>query len=179
MRSLRGLLVLALGLAVLAPARAPAQGTPVPRGALDERSGRIRLSRQDVPVLPDTLTATPALAWQALGVVYSTLDIPESVVDTNAHILGAYRVTRRKPIAGVRLSRFLECGQGQYGPNADYNTVQLTALSSVEALPNGGVAIGTRVSGTSSSNVGSVTTCSSTGALEQRIVAELRKLLPD
>lgn len=145
-------------------------------GTYDPRTGRFGAAFPSDPGRPaDTLAVSQQAVWLALSTVYQKLGIPLSVVDTGSHVLGALRVTQRRPVGGERLSRLLECGTGSFGPNAERYTVQLTVLSSVQALPDGRTTVDTRVAGTASPNgLNSSVSCASTGVLEDRITAELR-----
>ena len=101
--------------------------------------------------------------WAALGDVYRDLGVALSVADSQSHVLGALRVTQRRPVGGERLSRLLECGSGPYGPNAERYTVQLTLLTHVEALGDGRSIVDTRVGGSAAPNgLNSAVSCGST-----------------
>jgi hypothetical protein len=144
-------------------------------GTYDPRTGQFGAAFPNDAGRPaDTLAVTQAQAWAAVSAVYAKLGIPLSVVDSGTHVLGALRVTQRRPLAGERLSRLLECGTGSFGPNAERYTVQLTVLSSVQPLPDGRTTVDTRVAGAASPNgLSSSVSCASTGVLEDRITAEL------
>ncbi len=170
------LIVAVIG-ATLAALPASAQRTET--GPFDAKSGRFGSA---FPIgaarVPDTLAVSQARAWSMVGLLFADLGIPVSVMDSSSHVLGALRVTQRRPVAGERLSRLLECGTGSYGPNAERYTVQLTALASVQALDSVHATVQTRVGGVASPNgLSSSVNCSSTGVLEDRITAELRKLI--
>jgi hypothetical protein len=170
-------LAIAVLLAAVAAPAARAQGANL--GPFDPKSGRFAAAMPDGPArAADTLAAPAARAWVTLAKVYADLGIPISVVDTETHVLGALRATHRRPVGGERLSRVLECGTGSFGPNAERYTVKLTALSSIQPLADGRATLDTRVGGVAAPNgLSSSVACASTGLLEERIAAELRKLL--
>lgn len=145
-------------------------------GTFDPRSGRFAAAFAAEPArAADTLALSAPAAWVAISRAYERLGIPLTVVDSESHVIGALRATQRRAIAGERLSRLLDCGLGSYGPNADRYTVQLTALSGVQALSDGRSVVETRVSGIASPNgLSSSVNCASTGALEDRVSTELR-----
>ena len=72
----------------------------------------------------------------------------------------------------------LECGTGNYGPNAERYTVQLTVLSGVRSLDAGHSTIESRVVGIASQNgLSSSVKCGTNGMLEEKIVNTLRDKL--
>lgn len=171
-------IVAALLLVSASAARATAQGG-TRSGPFDLRTGRFGSAVSPDPARPaDSLAVPSARAWTALGQVYEGLGIKLTVIDTEAHVVGVLRGVQRRPVGDLRLSRVLECGSGQYGPNAERYTVQLTALSQVIALTDTTVAVDTRVGGVAAQNgVNSSVGCASTGELEERIIALLKKKL--
>jgi hypothetical protein len=146
-------------------------------GPFDPRTGRFGTILNGEPAREaDTLNVSPEQAWRALTHVYEQLHIPLTVADTEAHVLGAIRGVQRRPVGGLRLSQMLECGMGVYGPNAERYTVQLTALTSVAPAGPDHSLISTRVGGIASPNgLNSSVNCSSSGALEEKIIAMLRE----
>ena len=148
-------------------------------GALDIKSGRFTNVFAGAPArAPDTLATTDARIFATLPAVFGELAVPVSVVDTTVMVLGALRVPVRRPIAGQRLSLLLECGMGNYGPNAERYSVQLTLLAAVRAVDAAHAEVLIRVDGNASPNGLSTTVhCSSTGRLEERFNEILRKQL--
>ncbi len=171
-----GLILLALGGAAR-PALAQRAGES--GGAVDIKSGWIASVFAAQPSrAPDTLAMGEAQVFAALPAVFQALPVPLSVVDTAAGVIGALRVPIRRPIGGQRLSLLLECGMGNYGPNAERYTVQLTLLAAVRAIDATHAEVQTRVEGNASPNGLSTTVrCSSTGRLEERFAELLRKQL--
>jgi hypothetical protein len=93
-------------------------------------------------------------------------------------VLGALRVPIRRAIGGQRLSLLLECGTGNYGPNAERYAVQLTLLAMVRVVDSTHTELQTRVEGNASPNGLSTTVrCASTGRLEEMFIALVRKQL--
>lgn len=179
MNAFRVRVSLLFALFAMAAAARPALGQRTQTGPFDPRSGRFGAALPIGPDrAPDTLAVTQARAWAVVGQLFADLGIPVSVVDTSSHVLGALRATQRRPVAGERLSRILECGTGSFGPNAERYTVQLTVLASVQARDAGHATVETRVGGVAAPNgLSSSVTCASTGVLEDRITAELRKVV--
>ena len=148
-------------------------------GVFDAKSGRFAPFFSDQSRRPpDTLALSSARAWTALTLVYEQFGIALTIADTESHVLGAIRVTQHRLVGGQRLSRILECGTGQFGPNADRYSVQLSALSAVEQIDSLHVAITTRVGGDASQNASTAhVACSTTRVLEERIADEMKKLI--
>lgn len=175
-RAVRALLLL---VTVVAAPAARAQRAGEASGLFDPKSGRFGSSvGEEAGRVPDTLDVPAARAWAMLPAVFEELGVPLSVVDSSNLYLGAVRVTTRRPVGGLRLSMIIECGTGNYGPNAERYTVQLTVLSGVHSIDAGHSTIESRVMGNASPNglSGSVR-CGSNGALEERIVSVLRDKL--
>jgi hypothetical protein len=166
--------VVALG----APLRAQ-DGTPR-SGAFDLKTGRFARTFGALQRPPDSLAVGSARVWAALPAVYSELDIPLSVADSETHVIGAMYLSRRRPVGGERLSRILECGDGSFGPNADHYEVQLTALAAVAPIDSTHTALTIAVAGVAMANGNnSRVACSTTGRLERKILEEVQKITRD
>jgi hypothetical protein len=163
----------------LGAAQAGAQRVGESGGAIDTRSGRFTRVFESVPVrAPDTLAVTDDRAFAAMPAVFAKLAIPLTAIDSSAKAMGAVRVPTRHPVAGERLSRLLECGIGTYGPNAESYSVQLTLVARATAIDSTHTEVQTVVVGIASPNgLSSSLNCGSTGRLEERFVALLRKEL--
>ena len=148
-------------------------------GPFDPRSGKFSGVIASEPARPpDTVAVSIGKAWTALAQVYDQLGIKLSVADREGHVIGVLRGMQHRPIAGNQLSRLLECGSGPYGPNAERYTVHLTMLSYISAVNDTLSAIDTRVGGTASPNgVSATVVCASSGVLEEKVAALLRKAL--
>jgi len=148
-------------------------------GPFDARAGKFgSVIISEAARTPDTIAVPREKVWAALIQVYAELGISLTVADTESHVIGALRVAQRKPIGGQQLSRLLECGVSSYGPNADRYAVQLTALSAVQSVGEGLTTIDTRVGGSASPNgINSTVSCASSGVLEAKVTAMVRKAL--
>ena len=181
MRSTKSLARIALAVLFALPAMSGtlAAQTTLPQGSpFDPKTGHFAASMPNEARPADTLAATRAKAWEALNAVYSQLGLALTIVDTGSHVIGAVRVTQRHPVAGERLSRILECGTGQYGPNAERYTVQITVVSAVGPVGEKQTSLATRVGGTAAPNgLNSSVNCASTGVLEEKILDLMRKTL--
>jgi hypothetical protein len=169
------LLLLALG-AVTRPAAAQRAGEG--GGLIDPKSGRFSNVAGQPSRAPDTVAVSEARAFAALPAVFQALAVPLSVVDSASKLMGAVRVPARRPIGGERLSLLLECGTGNYGPNAERYSVQITLLALVRSIDSTHSEVQTRVEGNASPNgISTTVRCSSTGRLEERFTALMRKEL--
>lgn len=160
-------------------ARAEAQRAGESGGAIDSKSGRFLTEFSGVPArAPDTLRVTEDRAFAALPAVFTALAVPLTVIDSSAKAMGAVRVLVRRPISGQRLSLLLECGTGNYGPNAERYSVQLTLVARVKAVDATHTEVLTMVRGDAAPNgLNTTVGCASTGRLEDRFAELLRKEL--
>ncbi len=127
--------------------------------------------------LSDNLVMPPDVAWTRLPQAFAAAGLEGAVPIEADRTLsaGPRRISRR--LGGQRLSRYLNCGQSLSAPNADTHSVMLTVSSRV--VPNGAATrLETLVQATATPQVsgGAMVACSSTGALENRIAAEMHKL---
>jgi hypothetical protein len=124
------------------------------------------------------VNAPVARVWQALPSVYEALRVPVTTVVTNDMLLGNYRVKVRRELGAAPLSRYLSCGSGSGGQNADTYDVTLTLLTQVAG---GSGAAASRVITTVEANAvsaafgGAPVPCTSTGDLETRIADMIRE----
>jgi hypothetical protein len=111
--------------------------------------------------------------WRALPAVYEALAIPTALLDSKAHVISNQGSKVRQRLGKVPLSRYIECGTTQIGPNAETYDVQLSVVTRVDAdPPSGGAKISTTVDAAAKPVAFSqeYSRCSSKGELETRIV---------
>lgn len=164
--------------ATVAAAGAPSSAQDGVQGrTFDVKSGRFGKAFGSSERPPDSLAIASGRVWAALTAVYSELDIPLSVADSETHVIGALYLSRRRPVGGERLSRILECGDGSFGPNADHYEVQLTALSGVAPIDSTHTALTIAVAGVALANGNSSRiACTTKGVLERKILDKVRKI---
>lgn len=174
MVSAKILSIAALGAALLVAAPAAAQTLP-----------RVWLPGYRDPVAFDTLgnrqsvPAAPGAVYSAAAAVLEKAGVDITYRDSLRGIVGNPSVEKRR-VAKSPLSRFLNCGNGFSGPNADSWGVTMAVLVSARASDGGtvmrvGLAAGARdLSGSSKNPV----TCGTTGALEELLAKEIRAKLP-
>ncbi len=122
-------------------------------------------------------TVSYALAdvWRVLPAVYDSFGIPRTHADAASYVLGNAGIKIRRQLGGVRLSRFIDCGNAQGGSSADEYEVSFainTQLGTVDAHQTS-VATVIEASARPIMFAGEQVRCSSTGVLEQRLVAAI------
>ena len=111
----------------------------------------------------------------ALPAIYAELGIPSAeVLNTEDNLFGRRRMRARHELAGVRMSRYLNCGSTFVGGPDSYELV-LTVMTILRPT-GGGSTVRTWVDAQARDVVGSGTMpiqCSSTGLLEREILQRL------
>jgi hypothetical protein len=125
------------------------------------------------------INAPPARVWQALPAVYEALRVPVTTVVSNDMLLGNYRVKVRRELGAAPLSRYLGCGSGSGGQNADTYDVTLTLLTQVASGSGQSSRVITTVEANAVSAAfgGAPVPCTTTGDLEIRIADMIRERL--
>lgn len=110
--------------------------------------------------------------WAALPVAYDSLAIPLTVLDATNHVIGNEGLKLRRRLGRVRLSEFLNCGNGEGGPSADSYDVNLSVVTKLQPNSNGGTTATITVDGVAkpAEFSGDYIKCATTGALETRLV---------
>ena len=147
---------------------------------------RIKLAAWPESVLLDTLRqnhdlmADPQKVYAAVLKAYADLGIPTGRTDGKAGIIGSERFERMRVLADAPMSRWFNCGgDGNSGPHANEYRVEIAVVSWVESGDHGAklgvatIASARDVSGVFRNPMG----CSSTGALEQKLVTQVSKNL--
>jgi hypothetical protein len=161
--------LLTLGIATLAGAQAP--------------NARAVLPGYDSPILLDTLgisrpmTGSRDSIFVALDAIFSDLKIPVETRDPKAGLLHNLNSQFSRRLGGVSLSRYLDCGRGFNGNNADVYRITLAISAWVE--PGTGdpqrlhVAIAASGRDPGGNNTGH-SPCTSKGTLEELITSRVR-----
>ncbi len=147
---------------------------------------RVQLPAYRSPVIMDTLVMPVehevpyAAAWAAAERVFNDLKIPRDKRDSAQGILAATRYTKSSSMAGQPMSRFMNCGMGMTGPNADHYRISmavaalLTPVSATRTRVGVGLAAsGMNMQGASTDPV----MCGSSGRFESDFLARLAKAL--
>ena len=95
------------------------------------------------------------------------------------HVIGNPDLKARRRLGEVPLGRFLNCGTTLGSPNTDTYEIRLSVLTSARRDSSGGTIVMTTVDakGRPITISAEYTSCTSTGALEQRIVDLLKAQL--
>lgn len=117
------------------------------------------------------LTYTPDAIFKILPSVFDSVGIPVNIVDPTRKQVGNSGYKIRQRLGKAPLSRYLDCGNTQIGPNADSYDVVLTVTTTVTAEGASGAALSTIVDAQArpaTYNQG-YTHCASKGGIEIRI----------
>lgn len=73
-----------------------------------------------------SIKTTPEKIWNVLPAVYDSLGIPVTERDPATRSIGNASLKIRRDLGGVRLSRYLDCGDTQGSPSADSYEILLS-----------------------------------------------------
>ena len=127
-----------------------------------------------------SVDAGAVAAWGALPEVYDSLQFPIVVVDTVNMRIGSGNFHPSR-IAGRRLSRYLDCGRGMTGANADTYRVTISLVTWATEGSSGGTQVHTAIEASAKArDVNSYpVNCSSKGVLEREIAELVAEVLRD
>jgi len=140
----------------------------------------VNLPAFPAPVLMDSLGSPVELdgtrerVFAAFLAVYADLKIPVTLRDSVGGLVGNTRLIQTGRLGKERLSRYLECGAGLTGPNADTFRVQLAIVTMIQAVSATRTQIKTGLAAaarTLEGNSSDAVQCGTTGELEARITA--------
>lgn len=161
--------------------------TAAGRPTTDERvrivgsGGSIQLSiLPTVAARVDTVLSPLDQVWRVLPAVYDSLAIPVASLDAANHVIGNPGMMVRRRLGNVPLTRYLECGSAQGAPSAETYEIRLSVLTRAYAGADGSTTVTTTIEATGRpvTFAGEYARCSSTGALESRLVSTLKAQLP-
>ena len=117
-------------------------------------------------------------AWTALPQVLDSLGVRATFIDPAQHLVGVEQMKVRVNLGKTPLSRYLDCGETQIGPNADSYEVLLTVKSRITPAATGSQ-LSTLVDAVARpiSFRQNYSSCSTTGLLETRIADGVKKRL--
>lgn len=124
------------------------------------------------PSAAHQLTFAPERVWLALPGVFDSLGIRVQTFDPAKRSIGNEGFVVRHRLKNVPLSRYLDCGGGQMGANADDYDVRLSMMAQVRPAEGGTTTIVTTVEAAAkpSSYAQDYTRCTSKGALESKFI---------
>lgn len=119
-------------------------------------------------------------AWAALEATFKDLEVPVSFSDKGAGEMGMVRAKLYKRMGKQPISRYLRCGEGTAGPNADMYVVYVSVLGFVRPTASGqrmiyGMIAGQAVDLPNGRN--EIMDCTSSGQFETLVIKALTKRL--
>lgn len=177
-------LVAALGAAALAvspvgaPVGAQAIGqTPQARAVLPGIEGAILL---DTMALPFKVRGNRDSIFTALETVFKELKLPVESRNAKSALLNNLNADISRRLGDVALSRYLDCGRGFSGSNADFYRITLAFSVWVEPATGEPQQLMVAIAASGRDPAGSrsaYSQCTSRGALEKRIADRVQELV--
>jgi hypothetical protein len=168
-----GLALIGIGLALGCASSNTAPGSaPSETSRIVGQGGLQNISTGAAPIAGESAIAAPlAKVWAAVTASYDSLGIPPTTVDAAEHRFGNRGLQIRRQLAGVPLSRYIDCGSAQARPSADFYDVNLSVLTQLTAIDSANTKVVTTVDAMARpvSFTGEYIRCATTGALEARI----------
>lgn len=136
----------------------------------------------DIPVTTDAYETKAVLefsadsVWRAVPLAYAAMSIPTEGMDA-ARRLFIGNVTARLRFNGQALSRFVDCGSGITGPNADSYSIQFRMQTQVDSVAPSQSNLRTRLEATGTSSRGSTVRCATYGELERQLSNRVKLLI--
>lgn len=123
-----------------------------------------------------SLPFLPASTWGALPAAYETLGITVNHLDEKQLLMGGTGMRLRRRLGGEPLGKYLDCGGGLGGANADSYDVNLTLLARVAPEGKAGSTLAVELQALARPmNVsGDWLRCTSRGVLEKRLADLVR-----
>jgi hypothetical protein len=150
--------------------------TAVPGSSLSSTGG-LRMDARPTARM-DTLWVPLDRIWKVLPAVYGLLDIPIEHFNAESNEIGHSSLKLFRKLGETQLTKLLDCGNTQIGPNADSYEVYLTVLTKLTKakVDTTATTVATIVSGRAKPVQfnGGFVTCKSKGQLEARIAEVLK-----
>jgi hypothetical protein len=130
-------------------------------------------------VTSQAVAAPVERVWAALPAAFQAVGLSGGgVISQSERIFGTPLLRFRGRLAGERASRYLNCGRNPIGAAAaDMYQMEAVVRSSVRPNSDGTTRLEVLVEATAAAPAGGTrTTCATTRALEERIVAEVRRV---
>ena len=126
--------------------------------------------------LTASIRAPLAQVWRVLPAAYDSLGVGVTMIDAKQHVLANEGLKARQRLGRVSLSRYINCGATQIGPNADSYDVYATVKTKLEDNGDSTTKITTLFESAARpvQFSGDYTRCTTTGALEARIADIIR-----
>ncbi len=159
-------------------------------GALQAQPSRVRIGiiGHQGPVAIDSLATVVAIGapraqtFHAVAQVLAEFKVPIDTRDSTRGIVGVSSVPRMRTFGVGRLSRYLNCGSGITGLNADNWRVYVTALAFVDAAGADSTTLRLAMVGGAQDVAGAATdpvACGTTGIFETLVAERVKALLAE
>lgn len=164
-------------LGAAAPMLSQAQKGPGTRAMLPGMDGPILLDTLGLPV---PVSGNRDSIFAALETVFTELKIPVQLNDPKQGLLNNLNADISRRLGGQPLSRYIDCGRGFSGNNADYYRITLAVSAWLD--PNVGEPknLYVAIAATGRDPAGSKSAysmCTSRGALERRIAERVQEIV--
>jgi hypothetical protein len=140
---------------------------------------RVRLPGYSAVIALDSLavfTDLPAPPAEVFPVAAAALELELKIElktrDSTAGLVGNLELVKMRSLGGSPLSRYLSCGSGMTGPNADSYRIYLAIMAFVDPLPDNKTRLGVALAAGAQDVQGNAklpVPCGSSGALEARV----------
>jgi hypothetical protein len=149
-----------------------------------QRRVRIGIIGHPGPVAVDSMATTVTIngsagaTYRALAQVFTELKIPMDTQDSVRGMIGVASVPRMRTFGNARISRYLNCGSGMTGLNADNWRVYVTALAFVEKADSATTTMRLAMIGGAQDVAGSSTdpvACGTTGVFESLVTERVKQ----
>lgn len=130
----------------------------------------------DLPAVATVLPFPADRVMRGLATVYTKLGIDLTLIDPPTGRIGNPRFVRRREIHEVPISQLLNCGRNMTGNRSDNDRITMSLVSTARGEPAGGTRLVTVLSAgaqTMDGSSGDVTSCGTTGVLEETIRKQL------
>ena len=100
-------------------------------------------TRSSSSAIVTSVTAPLEQVWRMLPALFDSLAVPVALIEPANHVIGNEGFKIRQRLGRASLSRYMDCGTTQIGPNADSYDVYLTVLVQLQPGANGTTSIAT------------------------------------
>jgi hypothetical protein len=125
------------------------------------------------------INAQVGQTWAFLRTIYDSLGIAVATLDPAKHIIGNPDLKLRRRLGEVGLSKYIDCGNAQGSPSAETYEVRMSVLTQAQVVSEWQTTVLTTIEARAKpiTMSGEFSLCSSTGALEKRILEMLKARL--
>jgi hypothetical protein len=124
------------------------------------------------------VNAPPGAVIRALDDAFKGINIPVTFRDSAGGVMGNVLYRRTRTFANAQASKYLNCGAGMTGPNADEMRLTIALVAILDPGPNGGTRLRLGMAASAEDVVGQSRppiACATSGRLEAAIVELVKK----